>query len=266
MVVKLANLQKNFGKKMNSPGADLSLKEIDRSRTSDRTLVKYFLFATGLPTDLTYTLSQVQINGQIIKLFEGVTVDSEGMARCTPRKAPVELVFYAGKAEPKRLSLVSNDSHYKAFISTIPFPSSVTDKACKLESVIGMTKEEVTYIQGSGFEPNEELTVDSESYGEKNHGVNKAEADGSYFGVALPPVLGKSSGTTRWSVKGKNCNPVLNFSWGTYQLEWGAPQTVESRRSHVLTAGQSVLWRFLDRNSRQSWSQRRKLLCALSSR
>jgi hypothetical protein len=105
-----------------------------------------------------------------------------------------------------------------------------------------MTKGEVTYIQGSGFEPNEELTVDSESYGEKNHGVNKAEADGSYFGVALPHVLGKSSGTTRWSVKGKNCNPVLNFSWGTYQLEQGAPQNVDSRRSNVLTAGQSVLW------------------------
>jgi hypothetical protein len=219
MVVKLANVQKNFGKKMNSPGVDLSLKEIDRSRASDRTLVKYFLFATGLPTDLTYTLYRVQINGQIAKLFDGVTIDSDGMARCTPRKAPVELVFFAGKAEPERLSLVSNDAHFKAFISVIPFPNSVTDKACKLESVIGTTKGEVTYIQGSGFEPNEELTVDSESYGEKYHGVNKAEADGSYFGVALPHVLGKSSGTTRWSVKGKNCNPVLNFSWGTYQFE-----------------------------------------------
>jgi hypothetical protein len=219
MVVKLANLQKNFGKKMNSPGVDLTLKEIDRSRTSDRTLVKYFLFATGLPTDLTYTLYRVQINGKITKLFEGVTLDSDGMARCAPRKAPVELVFYAGKAEPERLSLVSNDTHFKAFISVIPFPNSVTDRACKLESVIGMTKGEVTYIQGIGFEPNEELTVDGESYGEKNHAATKAEADGSYFGVALPHVLGKSSGTTRWSVKGKNCNPVLNFSWGTYQLE-----------------------------------------------
>jgi hypothetical protein len=219
MVVKLANLQKNFGKKMNSPGADLSLKEIDRSKTSDHTIVKYLVFAAGLPADLSYTLYRVQINGKITKLFEGVTLDSDGMARCAPRKAPVELEFLAGKAEPERLSLVSNDSLLKVFISVIPFPNSVTDKACKIESVIGTTKGEVTYIQGSGFEPNEDLTVDGESYGEKNHGASKAEADGSYFAVALPGVLGKSSGTTRWSVKGKNCNPVLNFSWGTYQFE-----------------------------------------------
>lgn len=217
--MKMANLQKNFGKKMNTPGVDLSLKEIDRSKTSDRTLVKYFVFAKGLPTNLTYTLYQVQINGQIIKLFEGVTLDSDGMARCTPRKAPVELVFYAGKAEPKRLSLVSDDGSFKAFISAIPFPNSVTDKTCALESVIGTTKGEITYIQGSGFEPNEELTVDGKSYGEKTHGVTKADGDGSYFGVALPHVLGKTSGTTEWSVKGKNCNPILTFSWGAYQLE-----------------------------------------------
>jgi hypothetical protein len=219
MVFKLANVQKNFGKKMNTPGVDLSLKEIDRSKTSDRTLVKYFLFAKGLPTDLTYTLYQVQINGRIVKFLDGVTIDPDGMARCTPRKAPVELVFFAGKAEPKRLSLVSNDGNFKAFISTIPFPNSVTDKACSLESVIGTPKGEITYVQGIGFEPNEELTIDSESYGEKVHGVTKAEADGSYFGVTMPHVLGKSSGTTRWSVKGKNCSPVLNFPWGTYQLE-----------------------------------------------
>ena len=219
MVFRLANVQKNFGKKMNTPGVDLSLKEIDRSKPSDRTLVKYFMFAKGLPTDLTYTLYQVQINGQIIKLFEGVTIDSDGMVRCTPRKAPLELVFYAGKGEPKRLSLISNDGNFKAFISAIPFPNSVSDKACSLESVIGTPKGEITYVQGRGFEPNEELTVDSDSYGEKVHGVTEAEADGSYFGVTLPHVLGNSSGTTKWSVKGKNCNPVLTFPWGTYQLE-----------------------------------------------
>jgi hypothetical protein len=61
--------------------------------------------------------------------------------------------------------------------------------------------------------------MSSESYGEKNSGVSKAEADGSYFAVALPYILGKTSGITTWSVKAKNCNPVLTFSWGTYQLD-----------------------------------------------
>jgi len=48
-VVRLANLQKNFGGIMNSPGVELSLREVKRSRTSDRTLVTYQLYTTGLP-------------------------------------------------------------------------------------------------------------------------------------------------------------------------------------------------------------------------
>jgi hypothetical protein len=134
-VVKLANLQKNFGKKMNSPGVDLSLTEIRRWRAPDRTLVKYELHATGLPKDLTYTLLKVQISGKILKQLDGVTLDSEGRAICAGRKdtcsgstpnSPIDLVFFAGTAEPMRLSLVSNDeSHLKGFIQVIPFPNSV---------------------------------------------------------------------------------------------------------------------------------------------
>jgi hypothetical protein len=228
-VMKLANLQKNFGKKMNSPGVDLSLKEIGRTPTTDRTLVKYELYATGLPTDLIYTLFKVQISGKVLKQLDGVTIDSKGRAICAGRKgtcsgpgpnSPIDLAFFAGKSEPIRLSLASNDdSQKKGFISAVPFPNAATDKGCRLESILGTPKGEITYVQGSGFEPNEELTTDGESYGEKNHSVSKAEADGSYFAVAMPNVLGKTTGMTTWSVKGKNCNPKLTFSWGSYHLE-----------------------------------------------
>jgi len=215
---------------MNSPGVDLFLKEISRWRISDRTLVKYELSAIGMSGDLTYTLFKIQVSGQILKQLDGVTLDSRGRAICAGRKgtcsgpnpnSPINLVFFAGKSEPIRLSLASTDESHplRGFIQAIPFPNSLTDNGCKLESILGSPKGEVTYIQGSGFEPNEELTMDSESYGEKNHGVTKAEADGSYFAVALPNILGKLSGTTKWSVKGRNCNPTLTFSWGTYQLE-----------------------------------------------
>src|SRR5215831_18958827 len=82
MVTKLANLQKNFGKKMNSPGVDLSLKEISRWRAADRTLVKYELYATGLPTNLTYALVKIQISGKVIKQFDGITINADGRAIC----------------------------------------------------------------------------------------------------------------------------------------------------------------------------------------
>jgi hypothetical protein len=228
-LTKLANLQRSYGSKMNSVGVELALKEIARWHASDRTFVKYSLHATGMPTNLVYSLSKVQISGKVLPQLDGVTIDSEGRAICAGRKgtcsgstpdSPIELVFFAGKSEPIRLALTSKDDpSIKGFIQAIPFPNTVTDRGCTLQTILGTPKGEVTYVQGSGFQPNEELTMDSESYGEKNHGTAKAEADGTYFAVALPNILGKTSGTTTWSVKGKNCNPVFSFTWGTYHLE-----------------------------------------------
>ncbi len=229
-VVRLSNLEKAIWKgSLNSPGVEMSLKEVGRSRNVDRTLVKYELYATGFPKNLTYTLLEIKISGQVVQSLEGVTLDAGGRAICAGSPGtckgngpndPIDLVFFAGKGEPKRISLVSNDdAHLKAVVSVTPFPNASGDKGCRLESVIGTPKGELTYIHGSGFEPNEELTLNAESYGEKNSGTSKAEPDGSYFAVALPNVKGKTSGTTTWSVKGKNCNPVLAFNWGSYQLE-----------------------------------------------
>jgi hypothetical protein len=229
-LVRLSNLERAIWKgSMNSPGVELSLKEVGRSRTTDRTLVKYELYATGLPKNLTYTLLEIKVSGKVVQYLDGVTLDIDGRAICAGRPGtcrgngqndPIDLVLFAGKAEPKRLSLVSNDeSHLKGVVSVILFPNAATDKGCRLDSVIGTPNGEVTYIHGSGFQPNEELITDSESYGEKNHGVQKAEADGSYFATLLPNVLGKTSGTTVVEVRGKNCDPKLSFSWGSYQLE-----------------------------------------------
>jgi hypothetical protein len=47
-VEMLANVQRHLTD-MNRPGVQLSLNEIGRKRTSDRTMVEYDLYATGLP-------------------------------------------------------------------------------------------------------------------------------------------------------------------------------------------------------------------------
>src|SRR5258705_8463228 len=114
MVVQLSNLQRNFGKSSaNSPKITLSLKEISRARATDRTLVTCALYATGFPKEHTFTIFEVKISGQFNKILEGVTLDSDGRAVCAGRKgtcsgsspnSPVDLVFFAGKAEPKRLA------------------------------------------------------------------------------------------------------------------------------------------------------------------
>jgi hypothetical protein len=140
--------------------------------------------------------------------------------RATAPNDPIDLIVYAGKSEPKRFALISDDeAHLKGFVAVVPFPNSTRDKGCNLESIIGTAQGEVTYIQGTGFEPGEGLITDSESYAEKHHEVAKADANGSYFAAVLPNLLGKKSGKTVWEVRGKNCDPKLTFLWGTYQLE-----------------------------------------------
>jgi hypothetical protein len=228
-VEQLAKLQKHFGKDISSPGVELSLKETNRSRSADRTLVTYSLYGTGLPSDTTYTLIQVQLDGSMPTVMEGVTLNAKGEAICAGREGtckgdgpndPIDLVAYAGKGEPKRFGLVSNDEeHVKGFVVVVPFPNTKSDKGCRLESIIGMPNGELTFIQGSGFEPSAELTIDSESYGEKHHDKGIAQADGSYFLTLMPYVTGKKSGKTTIEVKSKNCDPKLTFEWGTYHLE-----------------------------------------------
>jgi hypothetical protein len=231
IILKLANLEKNFGKGMNSLGVDLSMKETSRTHAEDRTLVHYDLYAKGLPHKSVYTIYQVQINGSILKNLDGVTLDEDGRAVCagTPGTCtgngpndPIDLMVYAGKGEPKRFALMSDDeAHLKGFVEVVPFPNDATDKGCRIESIIGTPNAELIYVRGNGFEPNSELIIDSESYDEKHHDITKAAADGSYFSAIMPSVLGKKSGTTSLEVKAKNCNPKLTFSWGegTYHLE-----------------------------------------------
>jgi hypothetical protein len=228
-IEQLAKLQKHFGKDMSSSGVELSLKEIVRSHAEDRTLVKYDLYASGFLPKTSFTLYQVQLDGSVVKTLERVTLTNQGLAICggtgdmcqnSGPDDPVELIVYAGKGEPKRFGLVSDDeTHAKGFVSVVPFPNSTSDKGCSLESIIGTPNGEVTYIQGSGFDSNAELTIDGESYGEKHHDLGKAQADGSYFLTLMPYIVGKNSGKTNIEVKSKKCSPKLTFEWGTYHLE-----------------------------------------------
>jgi hypothetical protein len=230
-IEQLAKLQKHFGKDMNSPGVELSLKEVSRSHSADRTLVTYGLYATGFPPKASFTLYQVQLDGSVVKTLERVTLTKQGQAICGGEGSvcqgngpddPVDLIVYAAKGEPKRFALFSDDeSHSKGFVSVVPFPNAATDKGCKLESVIGTQNGELTFIQGSGFKSNADLNIDGQSYGEDRQYTAKASMDGSYFATLMPYVLGKKSGKTVFEVKSRTCSTKLTFEWGenSYHLE-----------------------------------------------
>lgn len=229
-MLKLANIQKHFGKELNSPGVELSLKETGRAHQADRTLVTYNLYAQGFPEGSVFTLVIFQLDSSVQQVMNGVTLDKNGMAICAGREGtcksdqpndPIDLAIFAGKGEPKRFALVTADKSKKGAISVIPFPNSTTDNGCHLESVIGTPNGELTFIQASGFDPGEELIMSGKSYDEEHRDVVKAAPDGSYFATLLPAVKGKKSGKTVLELKSKKCAPKITFSWGegAYQLQ-----------------------------------------------
>jgi hypothetical protein len=223
-IEQLAKLQKHFGKDMNSPGVDLSLKEIGRPRIDDRSVVQYELYATGFRANSNFTLFQVQMDGSTVKRAEGVTLDKNGRAICGGEKGkcqgngpddPVVLVVSAAIGEPKRFILVSDDTpHSKGFVSVTPYPNAAIDGNCRLESVLGSENGELIFIQGSGFAPSAELAVDIQSYDEKHQQSAKAGVDGSYFATLMPYVKGKKFGKTIVRIRSKTCNPTISFEWG----------------------------------------------------
>jgi hypothetical protein len=69
-------------------------------------------------------------------------------------------------------------------------------------------------IEGSGFAPSAELSIETNSGDEHHAGKAKAEADGTYFSVVLPYRTGVKNGTTQVKFKSPACTPVLSFNWG----------------------------------------------------
>jgi hypothetical protein len=223
-IEQLAMLQKDFRKPASEPGVDVQLRESSRSQVEGHTVVDYDLFAKGIPRNDTYTLFQVQLDGSLVENLQGITFDERGTAICEGRKGtcqgngpddPIGINMSGAKGEPKRFVLIpSSDKNKKFLIYVVPFPNFETDGKCRLESILGSSNGELIFIEASGFVPNEELTVDSKSYGEAKHYKAHADLNGSYFAALLPFVSGKASGSTQFAVATHTCNPTLTFDWG----------------------------------------------------
>ncbi len=231
-VNKLADLQKQFARKtLNSPGVELFLKEEERAKSPTRTLVTYGLYASGLPLDRTYTMIQIQLDGSLITAKEGVSLGANGRVICAGRSGtchgaqpndPIDIVVYAGRGEPKRFGLISEDSDkLRGFTYVVPFPIVAENKGCRLQAILGSPNGELMFLDGAGFAPNADLTMESRSYDETHGGPAKADSGGTYFSAMLPYVAGKDTGKTRVRINSSSCSPEITFTWGkdTYHLE-----------------------------------------------
>jgi hypothetical protein len=222
-VERLAEVQKNWGSKMNSPGAAITLKEIGRERMQQGTVVHYHLSASGMAGDQVYTLFTTSLGLSSTPALEGITFDRSGVAvcagtpgTCTGEKPndPIDLAVLAAKGEPKRFAVLSEDKESKAFAYVVPFPILGKDRGCTAEAILLTAKAEAVLIRAAGFVPGTEVRFVGLSDHETQQDVSKAGDDGSFYHVALPFVKGKSHGKARITLQSSACSPSLLFEWG----------------------------------------------------
>ncbi len=219
---RIANNHRTWGPALSTPNVSLSLKEIARSGRT----ITYQLYASGLPHDKRYLLLSWPVTqGQPGVVLQGVTLDDKGLAVCagkpdtcgSPDKLndPIDLKLNPAKGEPFRVALIcADDRNLKAFAKVVPLPNQANDKGCSIQSVLLTPGAEEVAIEGTGFEPNADLTFESNSSGERHSAKAKAGADGNYFSVMLPYKQGEQHGTTQVTIKSVACSPVLTFNWG----------------------------------------------------
>jgi len=216
-----------WGENFNSPRTKLTIKELGRAFVTDRTVVTYNLFVTGLPKSEHYTLwfrdvggePQAEADGYINEEGKVVNVLSDPAHHIA--EDPINLKLFGGKGQPFRFGLVSDDGQSRVFAEIIPFPMETTSGACHLSAVETGPYYSGVFIGVSGLQPDEELNVEVRSGSEG--GLTKAKADdqGNYRSLVLPQVLGMRQGKVRFDLSSKSCTIGIGFSWGegSYQFQ-----------------------------------------------
>jgi hypothetical protein len=216
--------QHEWGSKMSTPGATISLRETSRGKVDDHTVVRYRIVSSGLPRDQTYSLVMWQLGGQPQVSLVGVSLDQTGLAVCAGRAGtcgdraksndPIDLVMFGGLGETKRFGLIASDKKARAFASVVPFPNRASDAECTLEATLVTPQAEAVMLFGSGFKAGARLDLEIRSEGETQHPTANANEKGIYEGVILPFRKGFVNGRTQASIHSGNCSPAVSFSWG----------------------------------------------------
>jgi hypothetical protein len=216
-----------WGEKFNSVGAKLSYSEIGRVKIQGRTVITYNLFASGLPKDQHYVLCVLNVGSDPQSVTDAYLNGDGKVVNVLANPArhvaedPINAKVFGGKGEPIQFALISDDDHLRAFAQIIPFPMEETEGPCHLSAIETGPYYFGLLIRLTGFQPDEELTIEQRSENEGGQSKVKADAQGMYNAGIFPFVKGKRSGKARFAVSGKSCKIGIEFPWGdgSYQYQ-----------------------------------------------
>lgn len=217
----------DWTKGANSPGSTLTLKETARNVSDGSTVVSYRLFASGLPKAQHFTLwlwtlgSEPQAVADAFINPDGFVVNRLADVSHNISEDPINLRMVAGRGEPKRVALTSDDGTLQAFAGVIPFPLEKSASGCKLSAEMTAPDYAGVVLHGSGFQPGESLTVESVSGTESGKQKTAATPAGTYTAVIFPRVKGQRSGKVSVTVTSPRCSVSLHIPWGdgSYKIQ-----------------------------------------------
>ena len=88
------------------------------------------------------------------------------------------------------------------------------DKGCSVKATLLTPGSELVEIEGAGFAAKADISMDSDSEGERHSGKGKTDASGAYTSAILPYKQGVARGTAKVSLKSAGCSPSVSFPWG----------------------------------------------------
>lgn len=220
-VANLVRLHNAWGPNASTPKVSLTIKELARAEQS----IKFRLNVSGAPKGKTYSLVAWPVTQKgPSEVMKGVTLNASGLAICagTPGTCgssdkpndPISVNLQPAAGEPVRLGLVSTDSTVKAFAKIVPIPLHGEDRACRVEGILLTPGAELVLIKGKGFVANTDLTLSTDSEGERHDQKGKAGTDGSYSSAILPYKQGVQRGTVRVKLASPKCSPSVTIPWG----------------------------------------------------
>ena len=211
----------------NSPGSTLTLKETGRDLVGGNTVVSYRLFASGLPKARHFTLwlwtlgSEPQAVADAFINPDGLVVNRLADMIQNISEDPINLKMVAGRGEPKRVALTSDDGTLQAFAGAIPFPLEKSANGCKLSVEMTAPDYAGVILNGSGFQPGESLSVESVSGTESGKQKTAATSAGTYTAVIFPRVKGQRSGKVSVTITSPRCSVAMQIPWGdgSYKIQ-----------------------------------------------
>jgi len=216
-----------WGEKFNSPGAKLTYKEIGRTTIQSRTVITYNLFASGLPKDQHYVLCILNIGSDpqgVADAYlngDGKVVNVLADPDHHIAEDPINAKVFGGKGEPIQFALISDDDHLRAFTEVIPFPMEETAGPCHISAIETGQYYFGVLLRITGFQPDEDLSIEQRSENESGQSKGKADTQGTYNAGIFPFVKGKRSGKAQFVVTAKSCKIGIEFPWGegSYQYQ-----------------------------------------------